>query len=129
MATRRLGPPGGDDPPDHPTRRLPRLQRQCLACHADMAPVRYWTSADDHGWGELRFGPRHPDEVPMPMMPMPSTPPYWERGRGLVLPTQSPTGPMDVAPEVEVQTFACTRCERLDWYLVGPMRGDEGGMR
>jgi hypothetical protein len=79
-----------------------------------MAPLHFWTSGADAGWGELRFGPQHPDTVPVPMV---------LSGNALYRP-----GPVDLAPEVKVETWACTRCGRLDWYVVGPMPGDAGGM-
>jgi hypothetical protein len=129
MATERLGPPGGDDPPDHPTRRLPRLQRRCLACDGEMAPLAHWTGGPDGGWGDLRFGPHHPSTVPMPMVAMPPQAPRWEMGGRLSLPPEPPLrGSLDMAPEVVVQTFACTDCGRLDWYVMGPRPGHEGGL-
>jgi len=128
METQRLDSQP-EDAPEHPTQRLPESTRRCLACQGTMAPLAYWTSAPDYGWGALRFGPRHPSVVPMPIMSLPEPDPYWERGRGAVFPQEQATGPMDVAPEVAVQAFACIQCGRLDWYVVGPKRGDEGGIR
>ena len=111
MATERFDEQGEAMPPDRPTRRLPAV-RHCLACAGVMAPLHFWTSGADSGWGELRFGPRHPINMPRPMI----------GPGGSIWP-----GPVDVAPEVKVETWACTQCGRLDWYVVGPMPGDAGG--
>ncbi len=127
MATEYLGPPGGDPPPERPTERLPRLDRRCLACGGLMLPLAYWTSSLDNEWGNLRFGPQHPRDVPMPQPPMHLSA-TWDRSRGTGLPSQ-PAWPLDMAAEVTVETFACADCGRLDWYLIGPRLGHEGGMR
>src|SRR6476646_10780475 len=113
MDTRRFGEsPGGEEPPgEQPTRRLANITKPCVACMGVMTPVSFWTSGADFGWGELRFGQRHPGEMPVPLM---------APGGG------GPAGPVDLAPELKVETFVCTRCGRLDWYVVGPMPGDEG---
>lgn len=127
MATEHFGPPGGEEPPERPTRRLPRLHRRCLACGGIMLPLAYWTSSPDAGWGALRFGPRHPSELPVPLPPMDPVA-TWDRTRGAGL-ASSPAGPLDVAPEVTVETLACADCGRLDWYVLGPRPGHEGGLR
>jgi hypothetical protein len=113
MDTRRFGGAPGDEGAEHPTRRLPDRTKPCVACMGVMTPLSFWTSGDNFGWGELRFGPRHPGQMAVPLM----------QSGG------APTGPVDMAPELKVETFVCTRCGRLDWYVVGPMLGDEGGMR
>jgi hypothetical protein len=127
MATEYFGPTEGDEPPERPTERLPRLDRRCLACDGVMVPLAYWTGSPDNEWGYLRFGPQHPRDVRMPQPPM-SQSVSWDRTRGASL-SPTPSWPLDMAAEVMVETLACADCGRLDWYVVGPRPGHEGGMR
>src|SRR5436190_1322467 len=110
METQRLSQQP-EDAPERPTQRLPDSTRRCLACQGVMTPLRFWTSAADLGWGDLRFGPRHPNDVPVPTMSMPPSEPYWDPGSGrsmggFVFSLDPAPGPVDVAPEVKVETFA-----------------------